>query len=77
MKASEIDSEFGYYDPNEDSLTMAQKTDVRKGDISLADVNKLKKIRATRRIEKLQRNGMLEIIYGGGGDSGGGGGLGL
>jgi len=74
MKASEIDTEFGYYDPQEDELGRYKKTDTRKSRLSLRDVNKLKKIRATRRLEKLQRNDMLELIYGTPGDGDGGGG---
>ena len=75
MKAQEIESTYGYYSPEDDQLNRFKKTDTRKSKLTLRAVNKLKKIKATRRLEQLKRNDMLELIYGsGGGDEGGGGG---
>jgi hypothetical protein len=80
MKASEINANYGYYDPDDDKLNQFKKSDTRKSRLTLRDLNKLKKIRATRRLEMLQRNDMLELIYGepdGGDDGGMGMGMGL
>ena len=75
MKAAEFDDRFGYYDPNEDDLSRAKISDTRKKHFTLRELNKLKKIQASRRLEKLQRYDVLEIIYGQGDEGGGGGGL--
>jgi hypothetical protein len=50
--------------------------DTRKDRLTLRDLNKLKKLRAFRKLEMLKRQDSLAIIYGQGeGDDDGGGGF--
>lgn len=79
MKIMEFDSTQGMpkgmYDASSDTLNAADIMDTRKNKLTLKDLNKLKKLRAFRRLEDLKRQDTLGIIYGepaDGGDDGGG-----
>ena len=63
MNLTDIDDTYGYYDPSEDELGQQHLEDLRKKKLTLRDINKLKKIRATRRLELLKRLDFLEIMY--------------
>lgn len=52
------------YDPSLDMKTQAKLSDTRKKIVTLRDLNKLKKIRAYKKLKALQRSDMLSIIYG-------------
>ena len=78
MKIMEFDSTQGMpkgmYDASSDTLNAADIMDTRKNKLTLKDLNKLKKLRAFRRLEDLKRQDTLGIIYGEpdeGGDEGG------
>lgn len=78
MKIMEFDSTQGMpqgmYDASSDTLNAADIMDTRKNKLTLKDLNKLKKLRAFRRLEDLKRQDTLGIIYGepaDGGDEGG------
>lgn len=78
MKIMEFDSTqsmpSGMYDATSDKLNAADIMDTRKNKLTLKDLNKLKKLRAFRRLEDLKRQDTLGIIYGepAEGDEGGG-----
>lgn len=55
------------YDKDDDVLGAADIMDTRKDKLTLKDLNKLKKLRAFRKLEMLKRQDSLAIIYGGGG----------
>jgi len=64
------------YDPDADVLGTADLMDTRKDKLTLRDLNKLKKLRAFRKLEMLKRQDSLAIIYGQGtGDEDEGGGF--
>lgn len=54
----------GYYDPAEDNVTQRKLNDTRKPKLTLKHLNKLKKMRALRMLEKLKREDLLDIMYG-------------
>lgn len=75
---SQDDLETGYYDPAEDKVNKRELNDTRKPILTLKHLNKLKKMRALRMLEKLKREDLLTIMYGQGeDDSGGMGGMGF
>lgn len=65
----------GMYDASSDTVSTANMMDTRKNKLTLRDLNKLKKLRAFRRLETLKRQDSLSIIYGETDDDGGGGGM--
>jgi hypothetical protein len=56
--------ETGYYDPAEDKFNKRELNDTRKPTLTLKHLNKLKKMRALRTLEKLKREDLLAIMYG-------------
>lgn len=64
----------GYYDPTDDEFTRRSISDTRKPALKLRDLNKLKKIRAMRKLERLKRQDLLSTMYGAGEEGGFGGG---
>ena len=44
MRITDIDQEYGYYDPLEDELSRASMKDTRKKHLTLRELNKIKKI---------------------------------
>lgn len=72
------DLETGYYDPAEDKVNKRELNDTRKPILTLKHLNRLKKMRALRMLEKLKREDLLAIMYGApADDSGGMGGMGF
>jgi hypothetical protein len=72
MKLYEFDENMpkGMYDATRDVVGKAKLTDTRKDVLTLGDLNRLKKLRAFRRLQDLKRQDTLTIIYGqGDGDS--------
>lgn len=66
MKIYEFDqnSNPGMYSAANDTLTKRKIEDTRKDKLTLADLNRLKKLRAFRRLEDLKRQDLLSVIYG-------------
>ncbi len=60
------------YDPERDHLNKAELGDTRKPTLMLSDVNRLKKLRALRRLEAMKKEDVLDIMYGESDDEGGG-----
>jgi hypothetical protein len=79
MRADELKPE--YKDLANDKLMQRQIFNSRKPKVTLAALNKLKKMRAAKDLQNLMRNDFLQIMYGpqeeGGGGGAGGGGMGL
>lgn len=75
MKATELEPTFRNND--NDIIQQRDKSNSRKPTVTLASLNKLKKMRAAKDLENLMRGDFLEIIYGSSGeaaaDAGGGG----
>lgn len=53
-----------FIDPNEDEIYKAHAGDIRKPKLTLAMLNKLKKIRATNDLESAKKESLLGIMYG-------------
>lgn len=62
MNAEELST--GYYDPAEDRFNRRELSDTRKPIITLRHLNRLKKMRALKKLEQLQREDILGIMYG-------------
>ncbi len=54
----------GFIDPNEDEFMKADPGDARKPKLTLSQLNKLKKIRATNDLENTQKESLLGVMYG-------------
>lgn len=52
------------YDPSEDQVGVRNPGETRKNRLSLKHLNRLKKIRALRKLENLKREDLLGIMYG-------------
>lgn len=75
MRLNEFESPMpkGMYDPREDEVSTAHLDDTRKSRLTLRDLNRLKKLRAFRKLQDLKRRDSLSTIYGQGeGDDDGG-----
>ncbi len=72
------DLSSAYYDPNADEAHVKTINDTRKPKLTLKHLNRLKRIRALRKIEDLKRAGLLSVMYAipDEGGMGGGGGFG-
>jgi hypothetical protein len=72
MKLYEFDSKVdpesikmpGMYDASQDEVSKANREDTRKHVLTLKDLNRLKKLRAFRRLESLKDQDSLALIYG-------------
>ena len=62
MNAEELST--GFYDPAEDRYTRRELSDTRKPKLTLRDLNRLKKMRALKQLEQLQRQDILGVMYG-------------
>ena len=62
----------GYYNAAEDEVNVRKLSDVRKPTLTLLHVNRLKKMRALKKLETLKREDLLGILYGPGEPQGGG-----
>jgi hypothetical protein len=54
----------GYYDPSQDNVTARKLGDTRRPSLTLRKLNRLKKMRAMRTLEKLKRQDLLAVMYG-------------
>jgi hypothetical protein len=52
-----------YYDPSQDTAEMRVPTDTRKPKLSLAQLARLRHIRAMKKLEQLKREDVLELMY--------------
>jgi len=59
MQAEEI----GYTDPAQDKFTQRKMSDSRKPKITLAHLNRLKKMRAAKDLETLMRQDLMQLMY--------------
>ena len=74
MNANEIDPT--YRNNNADIIQQRHLSDTRKPTITLANLNKLKKMRAAKDLENLMKGDFMEIIYGSGDEVAAGGNMG-
>lgn len=58
------DYQTAYYDPAADEVNVRNINDTRKPALSLKHLNRLKKIRALRKLENLKRQDLLGLMYG-------------
>jgi len=61
---SEQPLQEAFIDPNEDRLHKADPDDTRKPKLTLRQINKLKKIRATNDLENAKKDSILGVMYG-------------
>jgi hypothetical protein len=57
------DIETAVYDPAQDQTGVRTPADTRKPRLTLRHLNRLKKIRALRKLENLKREDLLGIMY--------------
>jgi hypothetical protein len=62
MNAEELST--GFYDPSADKFNRRELSDTRKPVLTLRHLNRLKKMRALKQLEELQRQDILGIMYG-------------
>jgi len=74
LELASEDAATAIYDPAEDRLNRRSLSDTRKPKLTLRQVNRLKKIRALRRLEDLKRQDLLGLIYAVPDEGGGAGG---
>ena len=67
--------EIGYTDISQDQYSQRQIQDSRKPKITLAHLNRLKKMRAARDLETLMKQDLLQLMYGAPQEEGGGMGI--
>ena len=79
FELSEEDLDTAVYDPSKDQHTKRELGDTRKPRMTLRKINRLKKMRALKQLEKLKRQDLLAAMYGSpDADAGGGmGGMGF
>ncbi len=53
----------GYYDPRDDELAAARPDDTRKATVTLKDLNRLKKMRAQKKLQALKREDLMSVMY--------------
>jgi len=53
----------GYYDPQEDVIDAARQDDTRKATVTLKDLNRLKKMRAQKKLQALKREDLMSVMY--------------
>lgn len=58
------EQDIGIYNPEEDKLSALNIEHNRKPKITLRHINRLKKIRATNKVEQLQKEELLSAMYG-------------
>ncbi len=62
----------GYYDPTEDKYNMRAAYKTRMPVLTLKHLNRLKKMRAVQKLEKLKRQELLSVMYAQPDEQGGG-----
>jgi hypothetical protein len=58
------DYQTAYYDPSTDEANVVTMNQTRRPVLSLRHLNRLKRIRALRKLENLKRQDLLGIMYG-------------
>jgi hypothetical protein len=58
------DYKTAYYDPAADEVNVRNINDTRKPVLTLKHLNRLKRIRALRKLEDLKRQDLLGVMYG-------------
>jgi hypothetical protein len=53
----------GYYDPQEDKVEATRNDDTRKGRVTLKDLNRLKKMRAQKKLEALKQEDLRAAMF--------------
>lgn len=53
----------GYYDPKADLVSAARQDDTRKATVTLKDLNRLKKMRAQKKLQALKREDLMSVMY--------------
>jgi hypothetical protein len=53
----------GYYDPKDDLVAVARPDDTRKATVTLKDLNRLKKMRAQKKLQALKREDLMSVMY--------------
>jgi hypothetical protein len=67
------DLETAIYEPAEDEYNKRHLDDTRKPVLTLATLNRLKRMRALRKLEALKREDLIAVMYAAPSDAGGGG----
>lgn len=69
MKLTELFNPLteGYYDPEQDKIFKQSMDEKHKPKLTLRSINKMKKIRATRKLEDVKHQETVKVMYGGGG----------
>lgn len=60
---NQYDLETAIYDPAEDEVGVRNPGQTRRTTLSLRHLNRLKKVRALRKLENLKREDLLGIMY--------------
>ena len=53
----------GYYDPKSDLVSATRQDDTRKATVTLKDLNRLKKMRAQKKLQALKREDLMSVMY--------------
>lgn len=53
----------GYYDPKADIIAAVRQDDTRKATVTLKDLNRLKKMRAQKKLEALKKEDLMSIMF--------------
>jgi hypothetical protein len=64
LSQSDLDREVGRYDPEKDNIHKRTLGDTRKSKLTLKLVNRMKKIRSTKRLEMAQKQDILGLMFG-------------
>tara|TARA_Y200000002_G_C22207074_1_gene465805 strand:+ start:97 stop:306 length:210 start_codon:yes stop_codon:yes gene_type:complete len=62
-----------FYNPKDDKFTKRVATDTRKGKLTLAELNKLRKVRDIKQAEQIEHNEFVRTMYSQPAPEGGGG----
>lgn len=73
----DTDIETAVYDPSRDRINARSRSDTRKPKLTLMTLNRLKKLRALRKLEAFKRQDLLAVMYGQPSEEQGGGGFGF
>lgn len=63
INPSDLERNFGRYDPEKDEVHKRKLGDIRKAKLTLRIVNRMKKIRSTKRLEMAQKQDILGLMF--------------
>jgi hypothetical protein len=72
LEFEQRDLETAFYDPSKDEFNKRHLDDTRKPVLTLAILNRLKRMRALRKLEALKREDLVAVMYAPAPDAGGG-----